>query len=585
MEEISNALVEEGTVQLEDRQAVMTRPLENLSLPNTVQAVIRALLDRLDRHARESLCLASVIGREFSQRLLERISVSREHLSQSLETLKTLELIQQIQVVPEAEYMFKHVITQEVTYETLLKQKRKELHRFVGQAIEELYADRLEEFYEMLAFHFLRGADWSRAYKYNREAGLKALSLSALIETLSYFETALDALKKLPRTKNHIQKEIDLRFNMRAALFPLGKHDDWANNIRVAEALAKEISDNARLANAYNYLSSHHWICSRHKEAIQLGEEGLRLAEAAGDFSVQMTTRFHLGIPLLFTGEYERQVALHREVAERLSGSAALERHGLSSVPSITTRGFLAWGLVELGEFEEAEMWTRQGIRLAEQVKNDFSMAWILTLSGLAFLRKGELNPALKLLRKANTLVRETDLQSMYSFVIGCLGDAYLLSDRPDDALPILEEAVRPQNLNSSIIPSIFPITILSEAYRLNGKVSEALRTAAESLRIFDQSQERCFGAWALYVMAKIQSEQNSGQMEETKHTYHQVIKLAEELKMRPLLAHCRMERGQFYSKIGENELLKALDLYRSLNMGYWLPKTEALLRDTTQPG
>ncbi len=497
--------------------------------------------------------------------------------------MKNLELIQQIRVVPEAEYLFKHVITQEVTYETLLKQKRKDLHGLVGQAIEKLYADRREEFYEMLAFHYRRAEDWSRAYKYNRDAGLKAQSFSAYIEALNYLKAALEALKKLPRTKVHLEQDIDLRFNMRSALYPLGKHDDWADHIRKAELRAREISDNARLANCHGHLTSYHFIRGRHKEAIRVGEEGLRLAESAGDFSVEITTRYHLGFPLFFTGQIERAVALHREVVKQLSGPAALEPHGLSGVPSVLTRGFLAWGLSDLGEFEEAEMYARQGIELADHVKHVFSTAVIYTQSGFAYLRHGNLGTAKKLLQKANTLVREADLQSILSFVAGGLGEVYLLLGRPDDALPILEEAVEPQNLESSINSSIHPITALSEAYRLSGQIAKAILTAEEALRLYRQTQEHCFGAWALYVMAKIQSENGSGQVEQATHTFRQAIELAEELKMRPLLAHCSLELGQFYTKSGEtkkarSELMKAIDLFRSLGMGFWQPKAEALL-------
>jgi len=138
VEEISRTLMEEGAIKNEKSKAVLTPSLKKLSLPNTVEAVIRSRLDRLDRHSQESLRLASVIGREFARRILEQITTSRDRLASALENLKILELIQQTQVVPEAEYMFKHVITQEVTYETLLKQKRKELHAIVGRAIEKL---------------------------------------------------------------------------------------------------------------------------------------------------------------------------------------------------------------------------------------------------------------------------------------------------------------------------------------------------------------------------------------------------------------------------------------------------------------
>jgi class 3 adenylate cyclase/tetratricopeptide (TPR) repeat protein len=585
VEEISSALIEEGTAQLKDKNAILTKSIENLSFPTTIQAVIRARLDRLDGSTRESLRLASVIGREFTRRILEQISDSTERLSASLETLKDLELIQQTRVVPEAEYLFKHVITQEVTYETLLKQKRKELHGLVAQAIEELYADRLEEFYEMLAFHYWRAEVWSCAYRYNREAGLKAQSLSAYIETLSYLEAALEALKNLPRTRNHFEQEIDLRFNIRSALFPLGKHEDWADHIRKAELRAREISDNARLANCHNYLSAYYFICGRHKEAIRVGEAGLRLAESAGDFSVKVTTKYHLGLPLFYSGQIERAVELHREVAKQLSGPAALERHGLSGVPSVLSRGFLAWWLSELGEFEEAEMYSQQGIELAGKVRNHYNTAFMQAISGLNYLRRGELNTALEFLQKANSLVRVADIRSIFSFVTSSLGYTYLLTGRPDDALPILEEAVKPQNLDSSILSSVYPMTALSEAFRLKGQLAKAFETAEEALRIFRKTEERCFGAWTLLVMAKIQSEYGSDQIEQAKQTYCQAIELAENLKMRPLLAHCSLEFGQFYTRNGENEkarseLMKASDLFRSLGMRFWQPKVDAMLND-----
>ena len=587
VEEISSELLESDTVQVSDRQVVLRQSLDNLTLPNTVQAVIRARLDRLDRYTRKSLRLASVIGREFSRRILEQISDSIERLSEALETLKNLELIQQIRVIPEAEYLFKHVITQEVTYDTLLKQKRKELHSLVGRAIEELYADRLEEFYEMLAFHYRRAEEWSLAYRYNREAALKAQSLSAYIETLGYLDAALQALKQLPRTRTRLKQEIDLRFNMRSSLFPLGRHEDWSDQVRKAELLASRINDKVRLAKCCIYLASHHWINGRNKEAIELCEKGLDLAESAGDLSTEVAAKFHLGIPLLYTGEFERQVVVHREVVELLSGQSVLEQHGLTSEPAVGTRALLTWGLSELGEFEEAEIWALQGSKLAGKVSNNFSTVFMQATSGLRYLRKGELDTALKLLHEANTLVHDLDIQSLFSFIASSLGHALLLSGRPDDALLIIEEALKSKNLDASIISPVYPLTALSEALRLNGKLAKAFETAEDALHIFRQTEERCFGAWTLLVMAKIQSEMGSEQIEQTPQSYRQAIDLTAKLKMRPLLAHCSLECGQFFMKNGEFEkarleLQKAVGLFQSLGMRFWLPKAEAILSELT---
>jgi len=174
--------------------------------------------------------------------------------------------------------------------------------------------------------------------------------------------------------------------------------------------------------------------------------------------------------------------------------------------------------------------------------------------SGLIYLRKGELGSALIFFQKANTLARDADIQSMFSFVSSSLGYTYLLSRRPDQAFPILEEAVKPQNLNFSIVPAIYCFTALTEAYRLNGKNREAIEAAEKALSIFRQTKERCFGAWALYTMAKIQSENDSEQIEQATHTFSQTKELADGLKMRPLLAHCCRGLGKIYTRSGETE-------------------------------
>jgi class 3 adenylate cyclase/ABC-type dipeptide/oligopeptide/nickel transport system ATPase component len=214
VEEISRALLEEGKVLVKEQEAVLTQSLEHLSLPNTVQALIRARLDRLDHFSRESLRLASVIGREFAHRILEQISSSKERLSQSLEDLKILELIQQIRVIPEAEYMFKHVITQEVTYETLLKQKRKKLHGIVGQAIEELYQERIEEQVNLLYRHFSLAENWQKASEYGRKAANRAYRLGQFQEAVTMFEMALSCLRRLPESRIQQENLIDMQLEM-----------------------------------------------------------------------------------------------------------------------------------------------------------------------------------------------------------------------------------------------------------------------------------------------------------------------------------------------------------------------------------
>ena len=226
-------------------------------------------------------------------------------------------------------------------------------------------------------------------------------------------------------------------------------------------------------------------------------------------------------------------------------------------------------------------MWARQGIELSGQVKNLFSTAIIHACSGLAYLRQGKIDAAFKQLQEGYTLSRDADIRAVISFAAGSLGHAYLLMDRPEEALLILKDVVNQKILESSIFPSVYSITVLAETYLKMGQTDKALQTAEEALRIFRQRGERCVGAWALYVMAIIQSENNSRQIKEAPHTYQLTINLAEELNMKPLQAHCHLKLGQHYAKIektdlARSEFLNAIDLYRSLGMAFWLPMAEA---------
>jgi tetratricopeptide (TPR) repeat protein len=588
IEEFIRSLRDLKIIERKGNKYYLARDPQDVIIPATIHDVIMARVDTLSEAAKGVLQTGSVAGREFNHDLIRMVTgIPEQELLSYLSVLKDSELLYERGIYPQSTYIFKHALTREVVYDSILTSRKNELHEEIGKAIEEIYSQRLGEFSELLAYHSFRGEDWQRAQKYNRHAGIKALSFSAYKEAQSYFEKALESLTKLPRTRDSILQEIDLHFNMRAALFPLGRHEEWVEHVRATEPLAKEVGDKARLANCYNYLSTHLWTRGRHKEAIKLCEEGLGLAESAGDFSVHISTMFHLGVPLLFTGQYERQVKLHREVAERLSGPSVFERHGLAGLPSVLARSLLSWGLAELGEFEEAEERALQGVEIAEQGNNLFSTTFAYAYFGAVYLLHGKLDRATQMLERALALCREADVVSAFSFTAGCFGHAQSLLGHPEQGLPLLWEAVKPQKMSFSIVPSAYPLTALAEAYRLKGDTKKALQNAEEALSIFRQNGEQGFAAWALYYLAKIQFDEGSEQLEQAMLSYRQAKEQAAGLRMKPLLAHCHMGLGEAYVKNGLNkeahsELVAAIELYRSMDMAFWLPKAESALAKVT---
>ena len=590
IEEFIRSLRDLKIIERKGTKYYLAKATQDVIIPATIHDVIMARVDTLSETAKGVLHTGSVAGREFSHDLIRRVTgIPEQELLSYLSVLKDSELLYERGIYPQSTYIFKHALTREVVYDSILTTRKKELHEEIGKAIEEIYSERFEEFSELLAYHSFRGEDWERAQRYNRHAGLKALSLSAYKEAQGYFEKALESLTKLSRTRDRILQEIDLHFSMRAALFPLGRHEEWVEHVRAAEPLAKEVGDKARLANCYNYLSTHLWTRGRHKEAIKLCEEGLGLAQSVGDFSVCISLMFHLGIPLLYTGLYKRQVELHREVAERLSGPAIFERHGLAGLPSVLARALLSWSLAELGEFEEAEERGLQGIEIAEQAKNLFSTTFAYACVGAAYLLHGKLDGAIKMLEKALALCREANVLSAFSFTAANLGHAQSLLGHPDHALPIVAEAVRPQKISFSIVPSAYPLTALAEAYRLQGDTEKAIQNAEEALSIFRQNGERGFAAWALYYLAKVQFDGGPEQVQQSTQSYRQAKEQAEELGMKPLLAHCHMGLGEAYAKKGLgkeacSEIVAGIELYRSMDMAFWIPQAESVLGKITGP-
>jgi len=197
IEEVTKSLLESGALSKDSGDYRLERPLDQISVPDTIQEVILSRIDRLDRIAKNAMQLASVIGREFAVRLLNRIADVEAQLDEVLDELKHLELIYETGYWPELSYMFKHALTHDVAYSTLLIEKRRSLHRIVAVAIEELYADRLPEHYEALAHHFEEGETWEKALDYLEKAGDKAVQAFANQDAIDYYGRALNVAERL----------------------------------------------------------------------------------------------------------------------------------------------------------------------------------------------------------------------------------------------------------------------------------------------------------------------------------------------------------------------------------------------------
>ena len=224
LEESVRTLVETKVLAGERGNYHLEKKVESTQVPATVQAVLAARIDRLPLAEKQLLQSAAVIGKDVPFSLLQAITeLSDEELRRGLTHLQAAEFLYETSLFPDLEYTFKHALTHEVAYGSLLHERQRALHSRIVEAIETLYPDRLIEQVERLAHHAARGEVWAKALTYLRQAGTKADARSAIREAASYFEQALTALEHLPESRETHEQAIDLYFNLRVSLGRSGK--------------------------------------------------------------------------------------------------------------------------------------------------------------------------------------------------------------------------------------------------------------------------------------------------------------------------------------------------------------------------
>ena len=303
LEESVRALVETGVLVGVPGAYRLAQALPAIQVPATVQAVLAARIDRLPLEEKHLLQTAAVIGTEVPFALLQAIAeLPEEALYHGLAHLQAAEFLYETRLFPERDFTFKHALTHEVAYSSLLQERRHTLHARIVEALEALARDRLSEQVERLAHHALRGEVWDKALAYCRQAGEKALAQSANREAAGHFEQALNALPHLPDRRDTREQAIDLRLALRTALRPLGDFGRILAALREAEALAVALDDHRRLGQVSLSLAIHFRIMGAPDQAIAAGQRALDLATASGDVVLHALVNLRFGQILFFPG-------------------------------------------------------------------------------------------------------------------------------------------------------------------------------------------------------------------------------------------------------------------------------------------
>ena len=433
VEEIVKSLRESGVFMPAGDRYELARPLHEIIVPDTVQDVIMARIDRLHDASKKVLQTASVIGREFTRRLLDRLVDVPAGTQPSLRELIALEMIHEKTVFPELAYTFKHALTHEVAYGSLLLQRRKELHRSIGPAIEELYADRLAEQYEVLAYHFQRAEAWEPALAYLLKAAEKAAKAFATREALALYDQAEETAGRLERAAPAttlmaihqaradlyvlvsaferareegaralaLARQLGDRLAEGTALVGMGlaswlghRFDRALDDARLAVEVAQDIDAPPVLAGGHLTTALVYTVTGRLDEARHKLEQVIRISRPARDAANE-------SLALVIAAEFKSWEGMYDEASRIYSEGVRLARAHNVLVPVL--EGLFMWGinLTGKGDYDQALALLEEGLVLAEKVGDENYTPRYLNSLGWLHIECGDLERGLDLNRRA----------------------------------------------------------------------------------------------------------------------------------------------------------------------------------------
>lgn len=265
---------------------------------------------------------------------------------------------------------------------------------------------------------------------------------------------------------------------------------------------------------------------------------------------------------------------------ESLQGDLIRERFGLAGLPSVFSRINLVLCLAELGEFTEGIAYGEEAVRVAEAADHPYSLVFAYFGVGTLSLLKGEPQQAISVLERGLGVCRALNLPLMFPPVSSSLGSAYALSGRFGEAIPLLEQAVEQAALMKRMDRHSILMAWLGEAYLLAGRIDDAIQTSQRALTLSRDYKERGHEAWTLRILGEIVSHYTPPDADQAEAYYRQAMVLADELGMRPLLAHCHFGLGKLYRRTenradAQQHLALAAALFRQMDMRFWLEKVE----------
>jgi len=421
IEEFIKSLKDLRVIEKKDNRYHLLKNIQDMAIPSTIQDVIMARVDSLPNAAKEVLQTGSVIEREFSYELIKRVTgLTERELLSHLSTLKDSELLYERGIYPKSNYVFKHALTREVVYDSILTKKKKDLHEEIGNAIEELNRDNLQEHYGILAEHYIVSENYEKGAEYSRLAERKAEKAASFTDAIAYAEKRVACLERLPRGEEVEKKIIDARTALGLYCIQINYHVESKEAVDPIVDLAVERNYKRRVSQIYTIIGAYNYIVEEDfPKAFKYLEDALKISEEINDILSILMANYWMGLALSQSCEFEKAL-FHLGKALEINVRAS-SLFGISILKSMIS----FWIYRLPGKIDLAYQTSDEALRIAEESGDIYSKAFAHWVHGESYYHKGFIEEAERHLLKAVDLSERINLFSAYIQANAILGDIY----------------------------------------------------------------------------------------------------------------------------------------------------------------
>jgi len=531
MEEIVQALFEDGVLQ-RNGAVRLAKSMSAVRVPATVQGVLAARIDRLPAENKELLQTLAVLGREFPLGLVRRVTLKPEdELEQRLSRLQAGEFIYEQPAAGDLEYTFKHALTQEVAYNSLLIERRKLLHERAGQALESIFAGQLEDHLDELAHHYSRSDNTEKAVEYLGRAGNQAAQRSAYAEAISSLKAAIGLIQKLPQSPERDHQELLLQLGVGPALFAV---KGWASTeteraYTRAWELCELVGDGAELFPGLVGLWAISLVRGDLKKSNELAERVLRLARVGDDPALLLYARHTLGVSSYYMGEVTL-AGEHLEIGISISDpkrQGLLDSRYLGFDVRMGLLSMLAISQFSLGYADQALKRVFEALALAQTLSHPFSLAFAQCWVGFVRQYRREVGAAQEISESLIALSDEQGLTDFLAWANTLHGSAISGQGRNDEGIRQMQEGVAASRVTGAGVFRPYFLTLLAEACMQTNRLDDGLNALAEALAIADEHENRHYEAETHRLKGELLLKQSRSRTADARQCFEKAIEIA----------------------------------------------------------